>query len=127
MLTRFTLEPEKWYAMELIGDEFVGPNYLLRYSPIKVLALNLSGKGTRSFKLEFFHANYPAGVQNKIYRLRTIARSDHFMLAESLDNKPSRIIHLQRLSHQWLNSHFQARISSDREAIEWIERKCTRG
>lgn len=77
-MTGFTLEPRKWYAMELIGPEF-GPE-VRRCSPIRVDAVELVESGSRRLHLSFFHAAYPEGVQSKSYTVETIQRSDQFFV-----------------------------------------------
>ena len=75
-MTRFTLVHDCWYACEFIGDEFDDAHGEDRcsYSPIKVLCCEPLADGTRCMRLEFFHANYPAGVQDKVYTRQTIER-----------------------------------------------------
>ncbi len=75
--TRFTLKPKHWYACRFLGDE-LGDNTC---SPIRVDRLEPKGGGKRLLDLHLYHADYPAGVRNKCYTLRTLERGRHFMLA----------------------------------------------
>ena len=101
-MSRFTLEPRKWYAMELLDSEF--GSEIRRCSPIRVDALELEGNGSRLFHLSFFHAAYPEGVQTKIYTIQTIQRSEHFLLGRVVDT--GRLVLLLELSDKWLKQHF---------------------
>lgn len=94
---RFTIEDDRWYACELIGDEF--EDDICSYSPIKILKLETHKKGDRSLILHFYHANYPEGVRDKSYNLRTIERGDKFLLAKSLDHSPVRILQIYDISY----------------------------
>jgi len=109
-MSRFTLEPRNWYAMELFSREF-GPE-IRRCSPIRVDALALASSGSRRFDLSFFHAAYPEGVQNKVYTIQTIQRSDHFLLGRVVDT--GRLVLFLELSDKWLNQHF------DDQALEYL-------
>lgn len=101
-MSRFTLEPGKWYAMELISPEFGSD--VRRYSPIRVDKVALVGNGARRFDLSFFHAAYPEGVQDKVYSIQTIQRSDHFLIGQVVDTQ--RLVFFLALSDTWLNQHF---------------------
>jgi ADP-ribosyl-[dinitrogen reductase] hydrolase len=109
-MSRFTLEPRNWYAMELISPEF--EQEVRRCSPIRVDAVELAGNGSRRFDLSFFHAAYPEGVQNKVYTIQTIQRTDHFLLGRVADT--SRLVLLLKLSDSWLNQHF------DKQALKYL-------
>ena len=89
-MERFTLRVGQWYAAELIGDEFHAQ--LRSYSPIKVRSIRQLKSGNRMFELGFYHANYPEGVQNKVYLLRTIERAHHFLLTQRTDQLPFRYL-----------------------------------
>ncbi len=88
--------------MELISPEF-GPD-IRRYSPIRVDKVALTGNGSRRFDLSFFHAAYPEGVQDKVYSIQTIQRSDHFLIGQVVDTQ--RLVFFLPLSDTWLNQHF---------------------
>ena len=127
---RFTLERDNWYAMEIISPEF-GVD-VRAYSPVQVCGVTPYGGGKRCFELEFFHANYPAGVQRKTYVVETIVREKNYLLGRIIDSE--RIILLFELTEDWVDKHITippesgesiaARMerygsSSDREMVEF--------
>jgi hypothetical protein len=115
---RFTLHPERWYACELIGDEF--NEDICSYSPIKILRLDTSARGSRTLRLEFYHANYPEGVRDKVYNLRTIERCEKFMLVKSLDHSPIRIMQIYEITYEWITRHFP-KLRPDRNSLQaWL-------
>jgi len=59
------MEIGHWYSCELIGDGFTWASDLRSYSPIRVNSLTPLKKGNGTFELQFFHLNYPQGVQKK--------------------------------------------------------------
>lgn len=101
-MSRFTLEPGQWYAMELISPEFGAE--VRHYSPIQVNAFEPAGQGSRRFNLSFFHAAYPQVVQDKVYTIQTIQRCGYFLLGKVVGT--SRLLMLMELSEHWLNKHF---------------------
>jgi hypothetical protein len=103
-MTRFTLVRDRWYACEFIGDEF--DKDLCSYSPIKVLGLQPMNDGSRRLRLEFFHANYPAGVQGKVYTLQTMERGQRLLLTRSLDHEPARLLQIYDIDAAWVRRHF---------------------
>ena len=115
---RFTLREGRWYACELIGDEF--GDDLCSYSPIKVYAVKPHGKGNRQFTLAFYHANYPAGVRDKEYTMRTLERGTRFILAKSLDHDPPRILQIYEIDIPWLQRHFAMRPVEPVQ--QWLDR-----
>ena len=116
---RFTLHPERWYACELIGDEF--DEDICSYSPIKILSLDTSAPGSRTLRLEFYHANYPEGVRDKVYNLRTIERCENFMLVKSLDHSPIRIMQIYEINYDWITRHFP-KLRPDRNSLQaWLD------
>jgi hypothetical protein len=124
MAERFTLETGRWYACEFIGDFFdqaFGPDRC-SYSPIKILGLRPLGTGQREYVLEFYHANYPEGVQGKEYRLRTIERGGRFLLAKSLDHDPPRFLQVYDITAAWIEAHFPGK-HPPREGLQaWMGR-----
>jgi hypothetical protein len=102
--TLFTLVPGRWYAAELIGDDF--GEALRSYSPIRVDGIKPLGTGTGELLLEFFHANYPQGVQAKSYRLQMVERQTRFLLGRSLGHTPTRLLLVYEPTWEWLNEHF---------------------
>lgn len=99
---RFSLRPEKFYAMELLSPEF--GEQVRTYSPIKVHSIAPAGGGSRRFELSFYHAAYPEGVQDKIYTIQTIERSANFLLGRVLGT--DRVILIMGLTNAWLQKHF---------------------
>ncbi|MFA3793190.1 hypothetical protein AB6T38_18935 [Aliiglaciecola sp. SL4] len=116
---RITLEPGKWYAAEILSEEF--SDSIRSYTPIKIRNLTSHGGGKRIFTLEFYHANYPSGVREKIYELRTLERNRNFILAVSTENKPKRTFLIHSISIEWLNRHFQANVERGQTAEDWLE------
>lgn len=45
---------------------------------------------------------YPAGVQDKEYRLKVLERGQRFMLVRKLDSHPSRLLLIRELTWKWL-------------------------
>lgn len=78
------LVPHAWYAMEIFGasgaptNPHVSPIFLKAVEPLK------TGRGL--LKVEFFHAYYPEGVQNKEYVLRVLHRSSSQFAAMKMNN-----------------------------------------
>lgn len=77
------------------------------YSPVKIMSIHPKGSGTRLFDLEFFHANYPEGVQTKLYTLRTLQRTPAYLFAERMEASPPCMgVLLHDLTTEWLLMHF---------------------
>tara|TARA_R110000782_G_scaffold268615_3_gene365275 strand:+ start:3841 stop:4026 length:186 start_codon:yes stop_codon:yes gene_type:complete len=58
-MDRFTLERGKWYACEFKGDFFSDFGCdCTSYSPIKIYGIEPNNSGDRTYKLNFFHANF---------------------------------------------------------------------
>lgn len=103
VIMSFTLQPDRWYACELIGDEFDQDK--CSYSPIKVRSVTALHTGKRTFRLAFYHASYPEGVQNKEYTLRTLERGRSFILAKSMAHDPTRLLLVYEIDGDWLRRH----------------------
>jgi hypothetical protein len=88
--------------MEIISPEFGAD--VRSYSPVQVCGVSPYGGGKRRFELEFFHANYPAGVQRKTYVVETIVREKNYLLGRVIDSES--IILLFELTEEWLDKHF---------------------
>lgn len=121
-MTRLTLERGHWYAAEIIGDEFdLEKDSLRSYSPIKVHGV--CPMQNRTYRLDFYHANYPAGVQNKSYKLRTIERGHRFILACSLEHDPRRYLLICDITPAWLRQHFHwITIRDEEDVAAWLDR-----
>lgn len=123
---RFTLHPGRWYAAEFIGDEFSADRDFRSHSPIRVDSLVPRRTGRHRFKLSFYHANYPEGVQNKVYSLQTLERGEQYILARSISYEPARLLMIYEISWPWLRSHFNTQQPSDSEDIAlWLSRKAS--
>ena len=117
---RFTVKTNRWYACELIGDEFEVD--VCSYSPIKIQRFDTDGSGNRTFTLHFYHANYPEGVRDKTYNLRTIERADKFLLAKSLDHIPVRILQIYEITYEWIERHFPHLKHDNNDLQAWLNR-----
>jgi len=102
---RFTVREGKWYALEFIGDEFFHLGSY-RYSPIQIINVHPLKTGQGIFILSFFHANYPQGVNDKTYKLKTIERGELYILAASTQHNPKRIVHIFDITYSWFKEHF---------------------
>jgi len=122
-VSSFTLEISHWYACEFIGDEFTWGTDLRSHSPIHVDRLTPFKRGNSTFELEFFHWNYPQGVQQKVYRLRTLHRGQHYLLAQSLDHDPVRLLLIYQMTNDWVRRHFPDARAEDRRA--WFGEQCS--
>lgn len=118
----FTLVRGCWYAAEFIGDEF--ENDLRHYSPIRVDGLQALKSGRGELVLAFWHENYPAGVQDKEYRLRVLERGQRFLLARKVDSTPARLILTRDLTWKWLGDKCQL---YPRRPNEDVQRRFERG
>ena len=117
---RFTLERGRWYAAELMGAFF--EERIRSYSPIKVLSIDPRRDGRRTFELGFYHANYPEGVRDKRYTLRTLERNDWFLLAKSLDHDPTRLLLIHEITAPWLTVHFGVPLEDITDPASWLDR-----
>lgn len=75
--------------------------------------------GHGEFELHFFHANYPAGVHDKQYRLRTILRTASYLAAAVTDSP--RIVVFQPVSREWLRDRFDFVVPADEDIGRWLE------
>jgi len=116
---RFSILPDKWYALEFLGDEFHGDS--ISYSPIRVYSVKPLEDGSRRFDLSFFHWNYPTGVQDKIYTLQTIERGKHYILTKSDHTFPHRYIYIHEITPEWVERHMRERTNCD-DLQKWLTR-----
>ena len=117
-MSRFTLQPRRWYACTLLGDEFSASDMCtLSPTPIRINAVEPLATGDRKFKLAFFHANYPEGVQDKVYNLQTVHRGQRGILARSLEHSPPRFLYVTEITCQWI-SHYWPELECDPDAIQ---------
>lgn len=106
-MIRFTLECGRWYAMIMLGDGFDSAAMCyLSPSPIRIDKVEPMKSGNRRFRLGFFHANYPEGVQGKEYCLKTIHRGRNGALLEAEGYEPPRFHYITDISMEWLKHNF---------------------
>jgi hypothetical protein len=117
-MNRFTLAPKHWYAAEFIGEEF--GSEIRSYSPIKVD--RVTPRGSHTFELAFYHANYPEGVRGKTYTLRTLKRTSTFLLAISTEHEPARLLLIYAMSTAWMRAHFGCGISDSEDVEAWLDK-----
>lgn len=118
---KFTLEREKWYACELIGDEFGDDK--CAYSPIKVFEITPLKTGNGLFVLRFRHLNYPEGVQGKEYKLQTIERGRSFLLAKAVDHDPPRFLQIYEIDVEWMRRHYTSPAGTVKNVQEYLEKQ----
>jgi hypothetical protein len=123
---RFTLEKDNWYAADFIADDVPGSmegGY--GYSPIYVLAVHPCASGKRIFDLKFFCLNYPEGVQEKEYNLKTVHRGESFILAHTVDPSSIRFLCIHEITETWMRKHFH--IDKDTSVEDWLKRHSPQG
>jgi hypothetical protein len=98
-MERMTLEPGRWYGWTMY------PGYLDRpyHSPIKVLGVRALGTGRGLFDLEFHNLAYAEGVRNMGYRLRTLRRERHHIIAA--EDESDRSVVIVPLGMVWIDIH----------------------
>jgi len=117
---RFRIKEGAWYACEFIGDEFSAD--CCSYSPIRVGKIELLKSGKRRFILDFYHMNYPSGVQNKRYTLETIERGTSFIMARGIEYDPVRILQIYEIDWSWLVRHFPDTKVQPDDIQQWLSR-----
>lgn len=118
-MDRFALKKNRWYAAEIIGEEFGAE--IRSYSPIRVEGI--TPVGGRKFELQFYHLNYPEGVRHKVYELQTLERNKNFVLVRSSTHQPLRLVLIYTNTFEWLNRHFGVRVDEGLDVETWLERK----
>lgn len=120
MKRRFTLRSDTWYTMEFhIAN---GSAYEHWLSAVKVYSIAPKGSGAGIFDLSFYHADYPAGVRDKIYTLRTLLRSEAYIIAERLGEKDRQMsVILFDLQPEWLKRYYNIEARSMDEAVRKLE------
>ena len=117
---RFSLKRDKWYACEFIGDEFDKDK--CSYSPIRIYDIKPFNNGKREYFLKFYHANYPEGVRDKEYKLRTIEIGNTYLLAKAIEYSPPRFLQIYHIDHAWLKRHFGSIVDDRIKCEEWLDR-----
>ena len=99
--SRLTLEPRLIYAWTMYPGYGDGPYR----SPI--LVHEVEPIGERRFDLSFMNIFYAAGVQNAVYRLRTLRREEKFIIAEQLIDglKTDRVVIIEPMTRAWLRDY----------------------
>lgn len=78
--------------------------------------------GRRQFQLQFYHANYPEGVRDKLVTLETIERGTSFMLGRSTEHDPTHLLLISEMSWEWLLRHFSvARPDDELDVQRWLD------
>lgn len=116
-MDRFALQEHDWDAAEIIGEEF-GVE-IKSYSPIRIEGI--TPKGGRKFGLQFYHANYPEGVRDKVYELQMVERNKKFILARSSSHHPIRWFLFYSITLEWLNGHFGMAAGEGLDVETWLE------
>lgn len=93
-----TLEPRQIYSWTM----YPGYSDCPYRSPI--LVHQVEPIGDRRFDLSFLNIFYAAGVQNTVYRLRTLRREEKFIIAEQLEGglKTERVVIIEPMTRAWL-------------------------
>ena len=118
---KYRLQRGDWYSAEYLGDSLIRSGN--RYSPIRVEEITPLKTGNRIFELKFLHANYPAGVQDKTYRLQTLHAGEEYLLARSVGHGPTRFLLIYDIDAEWLREHFHINISGTENAEDWLTSK----
>lgn len=117
---RFTIERGHWLAFTCYTGEPGG----VHPSPIRVDSINVMS-GARAIELGFLHLAYPAGAQNKRYRLRTLKRTRGYYAAEQIGGTSDtleRLIVLEHLTPTWLAKHFPHLRQDVRQLFDELDR-----
>ena len=99
---RFALKEGHWYALEIFDD---GLGNERKTSPIRVW--NVNPNGQRSWTLDFFHLDYPEGVQSKTYHLRTIHRGRSYIISVVNDGKTPRYCIFTGMTFDWFERYYR--------------------
>jgi hypothetical protein len=112
-----TLLPGAWYAVELIGEEF--GDELRHYTPIRVDSFTPVRREKGVMKLEFYHAAYPEGVCDKLYKIRIIEQNKEFLLAKT-NHTPPRFMLVSPIRREWLKEHFGIDVPRHQSLVYWL-------
>lgn len=86
---KFELATGEWFGMDRIGRD---------RSPVRITSIVPLQTGRSLLKVGFFHAFYPAGVQEKEYELQVIGRTQDHLIALDEDDQP---VVFSRLNTNW--------------------------
>jgi len=118
----FTIEPTHWYATLAVGDfgssapadgEFHSPLRVNHFSPLK------SGNG--NFEMECFHPLASGGHHTQVYRLQTLNRGQHGLMARHIEGS-DRLVYFTSIDFRWMQKHFPNVVSDDTPVQEWLDR-----
>jgi hypothetical protein len=62
--------------------------------------------GQGLLEIDFFHANYPEGVQNKEYVLRVIHRASSHIAAVKMEDDQQPLVVVFPMATDWIKTHF---------------------
>ena len=110
-MRRFTLEPRKWYAWQMLPG-YVNHPY---HSPILVHDVQPLGTGAGLFQLHFYNAFYAEGVRDFKLTIQTLNRQREYTVGViSYNDKPNdRTCIIHAVTFDWLEAN--ARYMMDRE------------
>ena len=102
---KFLLEVGKWYACKFMGD-VLSVSYRLSLSPIRIDRITPLKTGKSILYINFFHLNYPEGVQDKEYQLKIMLHKRRFILARSLSHSSDdpRILYIHEITKEWVQA-----------------------
>ena len=87
--------------------EYVFPSAVRHFSPIWVEEITPLKTGVGMLRLRLFHANYPEGVQDKVYDLRVVQRFDgHLLALRRSDGREDATVILESITREWFVHHF---------------------
>ena len=108
---RLNIESGLWYACTFFGDDMAGYDETLggySFSPIMVIELKPLKTGQSKFLLKFFHANYPAGVNQKEYDCVKLGHGRTFLLAQSVSHgSAGRYLTIKKITPEWALLHWK--------------------
>lgn len=78
-------------------------------SPVWVRAVVPKQRGAGVLQLDFYHANYPESVRDKVYDLRVVHRAEGYLLALRVSEDTGAVqgtVILQSITTDWMTEHF---------------------
>lgn len=101
----FSLHPGRWYAVELIDDEFESDDPR-RFSPVYIYRVRPLRTGARLLRVRFWHENYHEGAQGREGDWKILERTPGLLLAR-IQDYPVQLAHIRELSWKWLGDRFR--------------------